>query len=187
MRRSGHFLPLLAGLTLLVQPLIPAAQAQPLDPESIVRALTPKPKPMPTRSILGPSRGIAIEGGEQAAEALPSIDLHVPFEYDQSAITMSDAQIVIDSLAKALKDERLAKMRFQIVGHTDARGTDAHNDELSARRAQAVLKRLVDFHKVDAGRLQATGRGRRELKDPSRPDDGINRRVQIRTLDSPSS
>jgi OmpA-OmpF porin, OOP family len=185
MKRPAKILPVLAALALLgaTTPL----HAQPLDPETIIKALTPKPKAMPTRSILGPSRGIAIEGGETAPEPPPSIDLHVPFEYDQSAITMSDAQIVIDALAKALKDERLAKMRFQIVGHTDARGTDAHNDDLSARRANAVLKRLVDFHKVDPARLQASGRGRRELKDPSRPDDGINRRVQIRTIEGPTS
>lgn len=175
-----------AGAALFLQQEIAHAQVK-VDPETIVRALTPKAKPMPTRSILGPSRGIAIDGGEQAPQVAASIDLDVPFEYDQSAITMSDAQIVISTLAKALEDPRLAKMQFQIIGHTDGRGTDTYNDDLSARRAQAVLKRLVDFHKVDASRLKAIGRGKRELKDVARPDHASNRRVQIVTVESPSS
>lgn len=182
---ASRSLLILAALGLLLaEP--PPAHAQ--DAETIVRSLMPREKPPRTRSILGPSRGISIEGGEEnKPEPAPSIDLHVPFEYDQSAITMSDAQIVIDTLARALKDERLAKQRFQIIGHTDARGTDAYNDDLSTRRANAVMKRLTDIHGIAANRLQAAGKGRRELKDPSRPDHGINRRVQIKSIDDKTS
>ena len=147
--------------------------------EDIVRALLPRPAAA-TRSIAG-NRGIAIEGGDTQEEP-PSIDLTVPFEYDQSALSMSDAQIIVDTLGKALKDPRLAGQRFSIIGHTDGRGGDAYNLALSQRRAEAVRARLVQFHGVDASRVVAEGRGLRELKDPARPESGINRRVQVKLL-----
>ena len=157
------------------------------DVESIVQALMPKPKPPATRGWIGPGRGIAIEGGETKPEAAPSIDLHVPFEYDKSDLTMSDAQLVVDTLGKALKDPRLANLKFQIIGHTDARGSAAHNDDLSARRANTVRARLTSFHNVETSRLTTSGRGSRDLKDPSQPEHGINRRVQIKTVDEKTS
>jgi outer membrane protein OmpA-like peptidoglycan-associated protein len=168
-----------------------AGSASAADVESIVKALTPRPKAPATRSFSGsgsgPGRGIAIEGGETQPEAAPSIDLHVPFEYDKSDLTMSDAQLVVDTLGKALKDPRLANLKFQIIGHTDARGGAAHNEDLSKRRAETVRARLTTFHGIEAARLQTSGRGSRELKDPAQPDHGINRRVQIKTMDEKTS
>lgn len=155
------------------------------DPEAIVRALQPPPagpSAPATRSFRpANARGIAIEGGDVSEEA-PSIDLYVHFEYDQSNLTLSDARLVLDALGKALRDPRLAGMSFEIIGHTDARGSDDYNLTLSRRRAEAVRAYLIQFHQVDAGHLKAEGRGKRELKDPARPEDGVNRRVQVRTV-----
>jgi outer membrane protein OmpA-like peptidoglycan-associated protein len=95
---------------------------------------------------------------------------------------MSDARLTLDALGKALKDTRLASMKFEIIGHTDARGNDGYNLDLSRRRAEAVRQYLVQFHGVASERLKAEGKGRTQLKDPNRPDDGINRRVEIRTV-----
>jgi outer membrane protein OmpA-like peptidoglycan-associated protein len=162
----------------------PAVLAEPpVTVESIVKALKPPPKGPLTRSFRpGPSRGIAVEGGDTSEEPAPSIDLYVHFEFDQSALTMTDALTIVDALGRALQDPRLANMRFEIVGHTDARGDHTYNMELSRRRAEAVRSRLVQFYGIDPRRLRAEGRGMLDLKDPSRPEDGINRRVQIRTL-----
>ncbi len=155
------------------------------DSEAIVRALKPPPAAPgapATRSFRpATARGIGIEGGDGAEEA-PSIDLYVHFEYDQSSLTMSDARLVLDTLGKALRDPRLAGLSFEIIGHTDARGSDDYNLELSRRRAEAVRAYLVQFHRVDASHLKAEGRGKSQLKDPARPDDGVNRRVQVRTV-----
>jgi outer membrane protein OmpA-like peptidoglycan-associated protein len=161
--------------------------AQTQDAETIVKALLPKTRPAPppqplVRSFIQPSRGIAIDGPEARDDPAPSIDLTVNFEYDQSALTMSDAQIAVDTLGRALSDPRLATMRFMIIGHTDTKGGDAYNLALSQRRAEAVRSRLVQFHHVDASRLVAEGHGLRELKDPARPEDAVNRRVQIKTI-----
>jgi OmpA-OmpF porin, OOP family len=166
-------------LGLLASPVL----GQTVDTETIVRALSPKPKAPLTRGYnQGPSRGIAVEGGDTKEDPAPSIDLYVHFEFDQSALTMSDAQFTVDTLGRALKDVRLASLRFEIIGHTDGRGTDEYNLALSRKRAEAVRSRLIQFHGIDASKLKAEGKGRRELKDPARPEDGINRRVQIRSL-----
>ncbi|MBC7705583.1 MAG: OmpA family protein [Rhodoferax sp.] len=67
-----------------------------------------------------------------------------------------------------------------VVGHTDALGTDSLNDELSMQRARIVRAGLIDKG-IDSKRVEAVGRGKRELLVPTR--DGVaesrNRRVEI--------
>jgi outer membrane protein OmpA-like peptidoglycan-associated protein len=67
-----------------------------------------------------------------------------------------------------------------IEGHTDARGSDAYNDQLSLKRAYAVKRYLVAMHSIDPGRLRALGMGEYAPlpgRDPMAPE---NRRVQFR-------
>ncbi|HKU85435.1 MAG TPA: OmpA family protein [Casimicrobiaceae bacterium] len=67
-----------------------------------------------------------------------------------------------------------------VVGHTDAVGTPAFNDDLARKRADAVKAMLVG-RGVRADDIVAIGRGKRELLVPTA--DGIaeprNRRVEI--------
>ncbi len=49
--------------------------------------------------------------------------------------------------------------RVQIEGHTDSRGSDEYNQELSERRAQAVATAL-ESQGIPADRVQAVGRGK---------------------------
>lgn len=49
-----------------------------------------------------------------------------------------------------------------IVGHTDSKGTDAYNNELSLQRARAVASWLSAQGSVAAGRLKPDGRGKTE-------------------------
>ena len=67
-----------------------------------------------------------------------------------------------------------------VIGHTDTVGSASANDVLSLRRAQAIVKRLVDDGLKSAG-VQAIGRGESDLLVPT-PDNvaqAANRRVQI--------
>lgn len=155
----------------------PAEPAAPTQPGGMTRSFRPS-EPAPQ----GLTRGVQVEGGEPAAEEPPKIDLYVNFEYNNAALTLSDARVALDALGKALQDTRLSGMRFAIIGHTDAAGGDAYNLDLSRRRAESVRQYLMQFHKIAATRLDADGRGMRELKDTSRPTDGVNRRVEIRNL-----
>ncbi|MEO8856992.1 MAG: OmpA family protein [Burkholderiaceae bacterium] len=67
-----------------------------------------------------------------------------------------------------------------VVGHTDTLGSDAVNDELSMQRARIVRAALIE-QGIDPKRIDAVGRGKRELLVPTR--DGVaearNRRVEI--------
>ena len=78
--------------------------------------------------------------------------------------------------------ERLASIRFRIEGHTDGVGTAVYNDALSDRRAKAVVE-FLQARGVGVARLEAEGKGMRELADPSNPKAAANRRVRIVTID----
>lgn len=68
----------------------------------------------------------------------------------------------------------------QIVGHTDTTGAEALNDALSLRRATEIRTLLAGLG-LDEAIIRATGRGERELFDPT-PDETpseLNRRVEV--------
>jgi len=144
--------------------------AQPLadaSVEEIVQALTPQPK---TRSL---SRNMKVEPAK--------IDLTVNFDFD-SAKLKEESKPLLERLAQALRTERLASLKFQIEGHTDAQGTAAYNDVLSTRRAAAVVGFLSQSG-VETDRLQSVGKGFRDLLEPEDPKSAKNRRVRILTLE----
>jgi len=148
--------------------LHPLAHARPdASIDEIINALTPAPK---TRSL---TRSLKVEPA--------TIDLTINFDFDSAKIK-EDSKTQLDNLAKALQTERLATLRFQVEGHTDAQGTAAYNDALSARRAASVVQFLTQSG-VDSERLRYTGKGFRELLEPSDPKSPTNRRVRILTLE----
>ena len=67
-----------------------------------------------------------------------------------------------------------------VIGHTDSVGSLAFNDRLSLARAERLREMLVALG-IPAERIQAAGRGKRELLVPT--DDNVaearNRRVEI--------
>lgn len=66
------------------------------------------------------------------------------------------AALNIDRLAKYLQESPGTKIIVE--GHTDDRGSDQYNEELSNRRAQSVAQAL-ESRGVDSDRIQAIGRG----------------------------
>ena len=99
-----------------------------------------------------------------------------------SAELEPDALLALRSLGQALQSQELKNDRIQIMGHTDAKGSEAYNQKLSERRANAVRSLLVSIYDINSARLEAFGRGKSELKDKDHPEDGINRRVEIRNV-----
>ena len=63
----------------------------------------------------------------------------------------------------------------QSEGHTDTRGSEVYNQQLSQRRAEAVKQALVQ-RGVDPTRIQAIGYGETQ---PVSSSDAMNRRVNI--------
>lgn len=77
--------------------------------------------------------------------------------------------------------QQLEKRSFVIEGHTDGIGSDRYNDELSARRAEAVRSALVRDYGVADERLKTAGLGERR---PIESNDTLagrarNRRVEL--------
>lgn len=70
--------------------------------------------------------------------------------------------------------------RFEVQGHTDNQGSDAVNDPLSQKRAEAVVKALVSLG-CDEFNLRAVGKGSHEPVAPNTTDEGRakNRRVEF--------
>jgi outer membrane protein OmpA-like peptidoglycan-associated protein len=68
-----------------------------------------------------------------------------------------------------------------VIGHTDTVGGLAYNDKLSLARAERMRELMVLMGGIPEGRIEAAGRGKRELLVPT--EDNIseprNRRVEI--------
>jgi OOP family OmpA-OmpF porin len=87
---------------------------------------------------------------------------------------------VLENAIATLK--RYPEVNIEVAGHTDNRGSDAYNQQLSARRADSVLKYLKDGGVVNA--ITSRGYGESEPVASNDTDDGRqqNRRVVLRAL-----
>jgi outer membrane protein OmpA-like peptidoglycan-associated protein len=84
------------------------------------------------------------------------------FEYDK-AVILPKSFPILDAVAATVKGNPSIQL-IEIQGHTDERGDDAYNLDLSDRRAKAVMKYLVD-HGVEEKRLTAQGYGETQPLD----------------------
>lgn len=68
-----------------------------------------------------------------------------------------------------------------IVGHTDDVADEAHNQDLSTRRAQAVADRLGQLTDMSAFTVSVSGKGEGEPRVPNDSDENrqLNRRVEV--------
>lgn len=69
------------------------------------------------------------------------------------------------------------------VGHTDSVGTDAYNQKLSVRRAEAVKAYLVSKG-IEANRVYTEGKGKKQPVADNKTAEGRakNRRVEIEVV-----
>jgi outer membrane protein OmpA-like peptidoglycan-associated protein len=177
---------LIFGIVLSCLPVVSGVAQEPSS-DDIINALKPRTLPQGEGGItpgVRSLRGLEVLPSDEPQKA-PSIDLYVNFKFD-SAELEPDALQSLRSLAVALRSPELKDAKIMIVGHTDAKGSDDYNMKLSQRRAAAVRSALIGSYEIESGRLQANGRGESELKDTSRPEDGINRRVEIRNVTTKS-
>lgn len=118
--------------------------------------------------------------GDRILVTLPG---DVLFDFDRADIR-ADARPVLARLAQVLS--AMGDAPLDIVGHTDAKGADDYNQDLSERRAKAVSDWLAGLG-IAAGRIATSGRGESVPVAPNtRPDgrddpDGRqrNRRVEF--------
>ncbi|WP_342113441.1 OmpA family protein [Pseudoduganella sp. OTU4001] len=142
----------------------------------LIEALTPA-TPVRTRSI----RVTADTGTPNAAAApaaKPSTNLLITFQTNSSELT-SHAKQVLNVVGRALSSDKLSTYRFSIEGHADPRGASDANQTLSQARAESVRQYLVHNTNIDTGRLDAIGKGDKELMNKVNPIAPENRRVTI--------
>lgn len=103
----------------------------------------------------------------------------IQFAYDSAKIERASHEVLL-AVARLLNEtERIVRVR--VDGHTSSEGSAEHNQDLSERRAAAVVDFLVRKGKVDPARLESAGHG------PDQPiasnDDEVgreqNRRVEF--------
>ncbi len=87
------------------------------------------------------------------------------FEYDKSNITQEGA-FELDKLVQVMKNNE--KLVIFAKSHTDSRGTDAYNNSLSDRRAQATVQYVISKG-ISASRISGKGFGKSELKVQCEP------------------
>jgi outer membrane protein OmpA-like peptidoglycan-associated protein len=166
-----------SAATVALMMLGPAAAQYKAD--DVVRAFTSPP------ADLGPSRGLCIgtesecrvKAAPTGRVATPNFDLLITFEYDSDQLT-PPAKQNLDEFAAALKNPGLVNKRFVVEGHTDGRGSQEYNLELSQRRASAVVRYLGD-RGVGEAHLLARGYGKLRPRAAD-PLDPMNRRVEAR-------
>jgi OOP family OmpA-OmpF porin len=127
------------------------------------------------------------DGAIAAAKAAPkpagakvTLNADALFDFDKSALKPA-AVASLNSLAGKVKSLTLEVI--VAVGHTDSVGTDAYNQKLSIRRAEAVKKHLVS-QGIDAKRIYVEGKGESQPVADNKTAEGRakNRRVQIEAI-----
>ncbi len=173
--------------------------------EEMLRALQAKKKPARTRSFSSQPQGmspksrsfirslkgrktrqITVEERKELVtiirkEELPGIDLTILFEYDSTQVTAQSEPTLI-RLGKVLKRRELRGSTILIAGHTDAKGGDDYNLDLSKRRAEAIKTYLSRYFSLDMEKIITVGFGEEKLKHGVDPYSARHRRVQITNL-----
>ena len=105
------------------------------------------------------------------------------FDTESSAVSAEDGSRIDQAIAqfKTLPDDIEAQTRIVIEGHTDNTGTEAYNQALSERRANAV-KAWIVAQGVNPAQITTVGKGESEPSDDNSTKEGRqnNRRVVIR-------
>ena len=109
---------------------------------------------------------------------LPSTAQEAPhFEYAGSTLH-AHGQNVLDDVARCVKDGNLRGRVITIIGRTDPRGSAAYNKELSADRAQAARKYLVE-HGAASQNLRVVARGESDAHGSDEASWALDRRVDF--------
>lgn len=111
---------------------------------------------------------------------------NIYYDYGKWAIR-SDAAKELDKLVQILKDN--PTMRIELSSHTDARGSDSYNLNLSEKRAKSAVEYLIS-QGIDTSRLVAKGYGETKLLNRCKNDvkcseeeHQFNRRTEFTILD----
>ncbi|MGP6089795.1 OmpA family protein [Antarctobacter jejuensis] len=169
-RLGGLGLALWIGLSAL-----PGQADQAADIQALITALAPTPDQKESSAA---AEAAEVHGKTIYLVPAYSADLEVFFALDSYELTWQ-AQQDLAALGHALVSPALRPYRYLVAGHTDATGDAGHNQWLSERRAESVVRFLIQNFPIDPMRLIAVGWGESRLKTPGTPNAAINRRVEV--------
>jgi OOP family OmpA-OmpF porin len=105
---------------------------------------------------------------------------NIYFDTDKSALLPTSTD-QLENLLELL--QKYPSLEIQVIGHTDALGTADYNQELSERRAAAVIQYLQQ-NGINARRLRSVGFGNKRPIASNKTEEGRkkNRRVEFKVL-----
>ena len=105
---------------------------------------------------------------------------NIYFDFDKTTLK-SESFVELNKVVDFLKQN--AKVSIEIAGHTDSKGSDTYNENLSQGRSQSVVDYLVS-QGIEVSRLEAHGYGESKPIDSNDTDEGRanNRRVEFTVL-----
>ncbi len=114
----------------------------------------------------------------QIAQTGKVVIYSIYFDFDKADIK-PESKPTIEEIAKLLKKN--PNLRLYVVGHTDSIGSLEYNITLSERRAQAVVRELIEKYRISKERLRAFGVGPLSPLATNETEDGRakNRRVEL--------
>ena len=124
--------------------------------------------------------------GADVGEMEISVALLSDVLFDFNKADIKPASVTeLDNLGLIIREKRTGDVI--ITGHTDAKGSDDYNMQLSEQRADSVKKWLVKYAQIDAGVIYTKGAGESDHVAPNIKPDGSddtdgrtkNRRVEI--------
>lgn len=107
------------------------------------------------------------------------LSAEVLFDFDKDNIR-SGAQPELDKIDRYLKLKPYKKVIIE--GHTDSKGSDSYNLDLSQRRANQVKQWLIEKYGVDGNKFTPVGKGETVPVGTNETDEGRqnNRRVEFK-------
>jgi outer membrane protein OmpA-like peptidoglycan-associated protein len=128
---------------------------------------------MVEETVMEPAPAPVVEEQPEAVR----VELDVKFDFDKSVVK-SESYGDIKSLADFMS--QYPQTTTVVEGHTDSVGTDAYNQRLSERRANAVRDVLVNQYGVGSNRVSSVGYGESRPVADNSTEQGraVNRRVE---------
>jgi len=150
----------------------PAQAILECDPDLVKVAAPPVPPVPPTPTPPTPPAKPVSQKVTFAADAF--------FDFDK-AVLKPEAKAKLDDLTGKLSGINLEVIIA--VGHTDGIGSDAYNNKLSVRRAEAVKAYLVSKG-IEPNRVYTEGKGKKQPVADNKTAEGRakNRRVEIEVV-----
>jgi OOP family OmpA-OmpF porin len=163
----------------------PKPEAAPPQPEPAAVTPAPQPEAKPAPQPAAPE--VAPAPKPEAAKPAPqpvaqkvtlATDTH--FDFDR-AVVRPEGKAKLDDLSSKIKAINLEVVIA--IGHTCSIGSDAYNQKLSVRRAEAVKAYLVSKG-IEPNRVYTEGKGEKQpaYSNKTREGRSKNRRVEVEVI-----